>query len=55
MTRNVVRNTFIDAGLLIIVVGLSMGLFSDAINSSERQHMKYAALFENIFLKNAIK
>ena len=26
MTRNVVRNTFIDAGLLIIVVGLSMGL-----------------------------
>ena len=35
MTRNVVRNTFIDAGLLIIVVGLSMGLVSDAINSTE--------------------
>jgi len=35
MTRNVVRNTFIDAGLLIIVVGLSMGLVSDAINSAE--------------------
>ena len=32
MTRNVERNTFIDAGLLIIVVGLSMGLVSDAIN-----------------------
>ena len=35
MTRNVERNTFIDAGLLIIIVGLSMGLVSDAINSSE--------------------
>ena len=35
MTRNVARNTFIDAGLLIIVVGLSMGLVSDAINSAE--------------------
>ena len=35
MTRNVVRNTFIDAGLLIIVVGLSMGLVADAINSAE--------------------
>ena len=35
MTRNVVRNTFIDAGLLIVVVGLSMGLVSDAINSAE--------------------
>ena len=35
MTRNVIRNTFIDAGLLIIVVGLSMGLVSDAINSAE--------------------
>ena len=35
MTRNVVRNAFIDAGLLIIVVGLSMGLVSDAINSAE--------------------
>ena len=35
MTRNVVRNNLIDAGLLIIVVGLSMGLVSDAINSAE--------------------
>jgi len=35
MTRNVVRNTYIDAGLIIIVVGLSMGLISDAINSAE--------------------
>ena len=35
MTRNVVRNTFIDAGLLIVVIGLSMGLVSDAINSAE--------------------
>ena len=35
MTRNVERNTFIDAGLLIIIVGLSMGLVSDAINSAE--------------------
>ena len=35
MTRNVARNTFIDAGLLIIVVGLGMGLMSDAINSAE--------------------
>ena len=35
MTRNVVRNTFTDAGLLLIVVGLSMGLVSDAINSAE--------------------
>ena len=35
MTRNVVRNNIIDAGLLIIVVGLSMGLVSDAINSAE--------------------
>jgi len=35
MTRNVERNTFIDAGLLIIVVGLSMGLVSDAINSAK--------------------
>ena len=34
MTRNVVKNTFIDTGLLIIVVGLSMGLVSDAINLS---------------------
>ncbi len=35
MTRNVVRNPFIDAGLLIIVVGLIMGLVGDAINSAE--------------------
>ena len=35
MTRNVAKNTYIDAGLLIIVVGLSMGLVSDAINSAE--------------------
>jgi hypothetical protein len=35
MTRNVARNTFIDAGLIIIVVGLSIGLVSDAINSAE--------------------
>ena len=35
MTRNVERNTFIDAGLLIIIVGLSMGLVSDAITSAE--------------------
>ncbi len=35
MTRNVVRNTYIDAGLIIIIVGLSMGLISDAINSAE--------------------
>jgi hypothetical protein len=35
MTRNVTRNTFIDAGLLIIVVGLSMGLVADAISSAE--------------------
>ena len=35
MTRNVERNTFIDAGLLIIVVGLSMGLVADAINGTE--------------------
>ena len=35
MTRNVVRNTFIDAGLLIIVVGLSAGIVSDAINGAE--------------------
>ena len=35
MTRNIAKNTFIDAGLIIIVVGLSMGLVSDAINSAE--------------------
>ena len=35
MTKNVERNTFIDAGLLIIIVGLSMGLVSDAITSAE--------------------
>ena len=35
MTRNVVRNTFMDAGLLMMIVGLSMGLVSDAISSAE--------------------
>ena len=35
MTKNVTRNTSIDAGLIIIVVGLSIGLVSDAINSAE--------------------
>ena len=35
MTRNIARNTHIDAGLLMIVVGLTMGLVSDAINSAE--------------------
>ena len=35
MTRNVARNPFIDTGLLIIVVGLTMGLVADAINSAE--------------------
>ena len=35
MTRNVQRNSFIDAGLLIIVVGLTAGIISDAINSAE--------------------
>ena len=35
MTRNIARNTHIDAGLLMIVVGLTMGLVSDAINSTE--------------------
>ena len=35
MTRNVERNTFIDAGLIIIVVGLTAGIVSDAINSAE--------------------
>ena len=35
MTRNVARNNFTDSGLIIIVVGLSMGLVSDAINSAE--------------------
>ena len=35
MTRNVERNAFIDAGLVIIVVGLSMGLVADAINGTE--------------------
>ena len=34
MTRNLVRNTYIDAGLIVIVVGLTMGLVSDAINSA---------------------
>jgi hypothetical protein len=35
MTRNVQRNNFIDAGLLIMVVGLTAGIVSDAINSAE--------------------
>ena len=35
MTRNITRNSFMDAGLLMMVVGLSMGLVSDAINSAE--------------------
>ena len=35
MTKNVARNTYIDAGLLIIVVGLTIGLVSDAITSTE--------------------
>jgi len=35
MTRNVSRNTHIDAGLLMMVIGLSIGLVSDAINSAE--------------------
>ena len=41
VTRNVEKNAFkkvqiyIDAGLLMIVVGLIMGLVSDAINSAE--------------------
>tara|TARA_A100001037_G_scaffold303802_2_gene338782 strand:- start:140 stop:691 length:552 start_codon:yes stop_codon:yes gene_type:complete len=35
MTRKVVKNTFLDSGLLVIIVGLTMGLISDAINSAE--------------------
>ena len=35
MTKNVAKNTFIDAGLIIIVIGLSIGLVSDAITSTE--------------------
>jgi hypothetical protein len=41
VTRNVEKNafikvqTYIDAGLLMMVVGLSLGLVSDAINSAE--------------------
>ena len=35
MTRNIAKNTFIDAGLVIIVIGLTIGLVSDAINSAE--------------------
>ena len=41
VTRNVEKNafikvqTYIDSGLLLIVVGLIMGLVSDAINSAE--------------------
>ena len=35
MTNNVARNTYSAAGLLIIVVGLTIGLVSDAITSTE--------------------
>tara|TARA_B100000029_G_scaffold393894_2_gene391299 strand:+ start:32 stop:586 length:555 start_codon:yes stop_codon:yes gene_type:complete len=35
MTRSVIKNPFIDAGLLIIIVGLIMGLVADATNSAE--------------------
>ena len=35
MTNNVAKNTYSAAGLLIIVVGLTIGLVSDAINSTE--------------------
>ena len=35
MTRNIAKNTFIDAGLIIIVICLNIGLVSDAINSAE--------------------
>ena len=35
MTRNIAGNTHMDTGLLMIVVGLTMGLVSDAINSAE--------------------
>ena len=35
ITNNVARNTYSSAGLLIIVVGLTIGLVSDAINSTE--------------------
>ena len=35
MTRNIAKNTFIDAGLIIIVIGLTIGLVSDAISSAE--------------------
>ena len=35
MTRKVVKNTFLDSGLLVKIVGLTMGLISDAINSAE--------------------
>jgi len=35
MIRSVTRNSFMDAGLLMMIVGLSMGLVSDAINSAE--------------------
>ena len=41
MTRNVERNTFIDAGLVIIIVGLSIGLVSDAINSAEVKGIEF--------------
>ena len=35
MTRNVVRNALIDAGLLILIIALSVGIVSDAISSAE--------------------
>ncbi len=35
MTRKIQNNSLIDAGLLIIIVGLTIGLVSDAINSAE--------------------
>ena len=41
VTRNIEKDafikvqTYIDSGLLMMVVGLSMGLVSDAINSAE--------------------
>ena len=35
ITNNVARNTYSSAGLLIIVVGLTIGLVSDAITSTE--------------------
>ena len=34
MTRNIQRNTYIDAGLLIKVIGLTIGLVENATNLS---------------------